>query len=162
MTKLEMARKSPLTFFIKKRAIVWVILFAIILFGLDAATTIPQELQPEVKIPMVSVVTIMPGASPTDTESLITQKLEKKYSSIDDIKKVSSSSAFGASIIILEFDAKADMDKALQDTKDETDLVKPELPENAEEPDVQKAKANSFSVLTYTLTGDISLNEFCE
>ena len=156
---LEKVKNSFWGFFIERRAVAWLVIIGAIIMGSISLSALPREIQPEVKIPFVSVATVLPGANPTDIETLISIPLEDNISNIADVESLGSSSGFGFSSIFIEFDAKADMDKALQDVKDAVDTTKPDLPEDATEPIVVKAEPNSFSIITFSVTGKIPAYE---
>lgn len=157
--KYDKIKHSAWGFFIEKRAVSWILMIAIVLLGVSSFNSLPREIQPEINIPIGAVSTILPGASPTDTESLLTEPLEKEIGAISDIKSLTSTSGFGNSLILVEFEAEADLDKRIQDLKDAVDRVKPELPEDALEPSVIRAEANDFAIITYSVMGDKSLPE---
>ncbi len=146
-------------FFIEKRAITWIVLLAIIIMGFFSLSNLPREIQPEVKIPYIMVSAILPGANPIDTESLLTEPLEKEISSVPDIKMLSSSSGFGISFIFIEFETKANIDDSLQEVKDAVDKAKISFPEDALDPVIQKAEANKMPIITFSVTGDLQVYE---
>ncbi len=91
---------------------------------------LPRESSPDVKIPMVMVVTPYSGASPEDVENLVTRKLERELKGLSDLEEMSSTSVEGVSSILLEFDISVEMSDALQKVRDRVDTAKPELPED--------------------------------
>jgi multidrug efflux pump subunit AcrB len=149
-------------FFIKKKAITFLLTFGIILMGLFSLSTLPRELQPEITIPIGNVTTILPGANPEDTEELVTKPLEEAISGINSLDKMSSISGQGVSNILVEFDAKADLDKSIQDLKDIIDLTSSELPEDATDPIVTQFESNSLPVISFSVIGEIPLDEISE
>jgi len=157
--KLKKARSSCWNFFIKRRPIAWLALIGIIISGLISYNSLPREIQPEVNIPFVVVSTGLPGASPEDTETLISIPLEKQLSSLSDVKTLGSTSGFSFSSVFLEFEAEVDMAEALNDVKDAVDIAKVDFPEDATEPVVVKAEPNAFSIITFSIIGDKPLNE---
>ncbi|MFH1533777.1 MAG: efflux RND transporter permease subunit [Nitrospirota bacterium] len=151
---LRKVKSSFWSFFIRKRPVAWLVTLGIIIGGVFSYQAMPREIQPEINIPFAAVVTALPGANPTDVESLITIPLEEKIADVSDIKVLSSTSGFGFSSIFVEFDAKVDMDKAIQDLKDAVDLAKPVLPTDATDPVAAKAEANAFSIITFSLLSE--------
>jgi len=62
-------------------------------------------------------------------------------------------------LIFIEFEASIDMDKALQDVKDKVSQKKSELPDDAGEPSVTKAESNTFSIITFSVSGNLPVYE---
>ena len=151
--KLDKMKNSVWSFFIEKRAVTWVILIAIIIFGTVSALGMNREIQPEVKIPFGGVVTALPGANPSDTESLITKPLEERIATINNLETMSSTSSFGASSIFVEFTADSDMTENINNLKDAVDLAKSELPEDATDPAVINVEANEYVIIGYSISG---------
>ncbi|MDD3862018.1 MAG: efflux RND transporter permease subunit, partial [Candidatus Gracilibacteria bacterium] len=157
--KLEKFKDSFWTFLINKRPVTWVLIIAITIMGLFSVMTMPREIQPEINIPMGAVSTFLPGASPLDVESLITEPLEKEISTISGIKSLSSESGFSVSLIVIEFETSKNIDKAIQELKDSVDKIKSELPEDASTPNAMRIEANEFAIITYSIMGDKSMTE---
>ncbi|MEQ8579022.1 MAG: efflux RND transporter permease subunit [Balneola sp.] len=153
------------TFSINNRISVLVLLVLIAIMGIVSYLTIPKESFPSINIPNIFVVTVYPGVSPEDMESLVTRKLEDELSNISDIKNMTSSSAEGYSNINLEFEPSVDIEDALQKVREKVDLAKPELPEDAEEPTVQEINLSEFPIMNVNLSGEydeVILKEIAE
>lgn len=157
--KLEKFKDSFWTFFINKRPVTWVLIIAITIMGLFSAITLPREIQPEINIPMGAVSTFLPGASPLDVESLITEPLEKEINTISGIKSLSSTSGFSSSLIFLEFETSKNIDEAIQELKDAIDKIKSDLPEDASIPNAMRIEVNEFAIITYSIMGNKSMTE---
>ena len=149
-------------FFIKNQKFTGLFLITIIAIGVFAVINIPRESAPEVEIPVGVITTILPGAPASDIESLITNKLERGLSSLDDVKKVTSQSQDGVSSITVEFDARADIDASIQDLKDTIDSLMSELPADAEDPIVTEVSFVNMPIMTFSVAGDRSDAEFTE
>ncbi len=50
------------------------------------------------KIPFVMVMAPYAGTSPEDMENLVTRKLEKELKGLEDLKEMTSSSAYGMTV----------------------------------------------------------------
>jgi multidrug efflux pump subunit AcrB len=150
------------SFFIKKPRAAWLVIISILFLGSAALNSIPREIQPDIKVPIASVATALPGASPSDIETLITDELEAAIDRVDNVKKITSSSGFGLSTIIVEFEESADLDEAVDELKDAVDLAKSDLPEDATDPITNKQEANSDSIITFSLVGERPLTEIAK
>src|SRR5690606_1895693 len=104
------------------------VLLGIVGGGLFSLRAMPLESSPELTIPIGTVVTTYPGASPADMEKLVTDRLEERLKSLEDVTDLTSSSGEGVSSIIVEFDTSADLKDAIQKLKDEVDKAKSDLP----------------------------------
>ena len=79
----------------------------IILFlGVNAYFSMPREDYPEIKENLVFVSSIYPGNTAEDLEKLITEPIEDKLKSVNNIEKITSTSQENFSLIIIEFNDK--------------------------------------------------------
>lgn len=123
--------------------------------GLYSLVIIPKESAPEVRIPVGIVTTILPGASAQDVEQLVTKEIEDGVANIDHLHKLTSSSRESVSVVTVEFDASADLDKSIQDLKDAVDKAKPNVPREAEDPVVNDVNFAEQPVLLISVTGSL-------
>lgn len=164
-TQAERKEFKLTSFAIDNRISVMVLMVIIGVMGIVSYFTIPKESFPSINIPNIFVVTVYPGVSPEDMESLVTRKLEDELGNISDVKEMTSTSSEGYSSINLEFDPSVDIEDALQKVREKVDLAKPELPEDAEEPTVQEINLQEFPIMNVNLSGkydEVILKEYAE
>ena len=148
-------------FFLNKRSFSYLLLFALIFAGLVSLVQIPKESSPEVEVPIAVVTTIYPGAPAEDIEKLITIKVEDQLNaSLDDVKKITSTSSEAVSSVVVEFNASADIDSSIESTKEEVDKVIPELPSGAEDPRVIQVDFVDQPIIEFSITSELPLLEF--
>ncbi len=140
------------------RTPVYLILFLIIILGTLAYKQIPRESQPDIQIPILIVTVPYPGASPADTESLITRKLEKEFKGIENLDKITSTSAESVSVIVLNFDAGFDTKQARTSVREAIDSVRPDLPDESETATIQEINLSETPILYVNLSSKIGLN----
>lgn len=140
---------------VKHRAAVSLMVCCITIFGLLTYRSLPREASPDVEVPVVLVTTPYIGVSPKDIETLITIPIENELSGIKDLKKMSSTSAEGASIMMLEFEPEVVIEDVLQLVRDRVSRVKPDLPQDAEDPDVREVSFSDFPIIIVTIAGPI-------
>ncbi len=153
------------SFSINNRISVLVLIALVAVMGIVSYLTIPKESFPSINVPNIFVVTVYPGVSPEDMESLVTRKLEDELGNISEVKTMTSTSSEGYSSINLEFDPNVDIEDALQKVREKVDLAKPELPEDAEEPTVQEINFSEFPIMNVNLSGEydeVILKEIAE
>jgi len=83
--------------------LVLLLIIAIILIGYINFLDIPRRLNPQVDIPIVTISTVLPGATPEDIEALVTIPIEDKLTSIEDVDAITSTSRDNISVIVLQF-----------------------------------------------------------
>ncbi len=140
---------------VRHRATVSLIVFVILAFGLLTYSSLPREAAPDVKIPVVMVSTPYIGVAPEDVESLITIPLENELTGLKDLKKMTSTSAEGVSLVMLEFEPEVIIEDALQRVRDRVNRTKSKLPDDAEEPDIREISFSDFPILIVTIAGPI-------
>ncbi len=143
-------------FFLRKREFSVLLMLALIALGIYAVVLIPKESSPEIIIPIGIVVTVYPGASASDIEELVTNKLEDSIENVDGIDKLTSTSRDGVSLVTAEFNAKADIDKSIQLLKDAVDKAKGDLPTDALDPTVTEVNFADQPIDVIAVSSDLS------
>ena len=64
------------------------LIIATLLLGLFALTLTPREEEPQIVVPMIDVMVMMPGASPEEVENLVTRPMEQQIWEIEDVEYV--------------------------------------------------------------------------
>jgi multidrug efflux pump len=128
-------------------------LLVLLAMGAAAYVTIAKEANPEVDIPIFFVTVPYPGVSAADAERLMLRPLERELQGIAGVDELQSWAGEGFALVRLDFEPGTDNDKALADVREEVDSVAPELPQDAQEPDVREVDLSLFPVLTVNLSG---------
>lgn len=124
--------------------------------GIASFLALPKRLNPEVKIPIVSIVTVYPGAGPADVESQLTIPLENAIRGTAGIDTVSSVSRDNLSAITIQFLSSVEPDKAKDEIQSAVDTVSG-LPQTAQRPTVRRFDFEDTPVWTFALTGKKSI-----
>ncbi|MDP8233474.1 MAG: efflux RND transporter permease subunit [Candidatus Saelkia tenebricola] len=134
------------------------------LLGVISWMKLSQELYPSISYPQITIVTTYENASPEEVETLITKIMEEAVGTVNGLKKISSLSKEGLSLIILDFDWGTNMDFASLGVREKIDLVKERLPLGSEDPIVMKFNPFEIPVAILSVKGDIpsrQLRELC-
>lgn len=122
--------------------------------GWFSLSRLPIDLFPEIDYPVLVVRITYPGVAPQEMETLVTEKVEEALASVEDIKKITSRTSEGESLVILEFHYGIDIDFASLHVRDKLDQIAPSLPDEADDPVTQKFDPAAFPVLDIQLSGD--------
>ncbi len=94
--------------------------------------------QPDVEFPAVMVVIAQPGASPTEIENQITQRVESALRSITGVNSLQSTAREGSSQTFVEFEIGTNLIEAVNEVETAIDGVRGSLPDGILEPQVRK------------------------
>lgn len=147
------------SFFLKKQTFTVFLMLGLLAGGVYAVSVIPKESTPDISIPLGVVSTVLPGASSADVERLITDKIESGVLGVEHVSKVTSTSGDGVSVVSVEFDASANIDKSIQLLKDAVDKVRPELPAEALTPTVSDVNFADQPILIVSVSGHLTPEE---
>jgi hydrophobic/amphiphilic exporter-1 (mainly G- bacteria), HAE1 family len=117
---------------------------------------------PDVDLPIVSVRTVLPGASPEEMESTVTRFVEDSVATVEGIDNIRSTSTESLSVVTITFDLSRNIDVAAQDVRDAIASILAQLPRDAKPPLIKKLDADSSPVMTLVLSGDKSGRELYE
>jgi multidrug efflux pump len=132
------------------------VLVFLMVSGALAYISIPKEAEPDIQIPILYVSMTYEGISPEDSERLLLRPMETTLKSIQGIKQMTSTAYQGGGNVLLEFQAGANLQKALTDVRNKVDDARRDLPSDADEPTVNEVNLSEFPVLVVTLSGDVS------
>jgi HAE1 family hydrophobic/amphiphilic exporter-1 len=117
---------------------------------------------PKVDFPTVIVTTQLPGASPEQIETEVSDKLEESINTISGIDDLRSVSSEGISQVIIQFVLEKDVDVAAQEVRDKVNRALRDLPRNVEQPTVEKMDPDASPILTLALTSQKPVREVSE
>ncbi|MFN5147868.1 MAG: efflux RND transporter permease subunit [Flavobacteriia bacterium] len=132
---------------IKRPSFIIVIFTILIGGGLLTYNQLSYELLPDFSPPLFTVTTTYPGASPSTVESQVSKPLEDALSGLENISEVTSFSLDNASLVLVEFKASADIDKAIEDAQRKLNNVSNSLPDGTGNPVIAKIEPNASPVL---------------
>ena len=139
---------------------------ALCLFGLFAYLSLGVAIAPNVNIPQVIVTTTYTGADPATIEANITRPIEDAIATLPNIDTngLTSTSAYGVSIVSVEFTNAANPHLVSVDVQRVVNGVRSKLPSDADTPTVTKLDINAQGVATMVLSGSnlIALEDLAE
>ncbi len=140
--------------FIKRPVFTTMVVMLLVVFGLNAYPTLGIDLYPDVDFPIVTVTVTYTGASPEEMESLVTKPIEDAVSSVAGIKTLSSVSREGISQVTLEFEFGTNPKLAANDVREKVAGVRRRLPDQIDEPVVQRYDITAQSIVYFSLASD--------
>lgn len=117
-----------ITFSIRNKLIVGIMVLALILFGVYSITKLPIDAVPDITDNQVQVITIAPSFGATDIERLVTFPIEQANNNISGLKEIRSFSRFGLSLVTIVFDDATDVYWARQQVAERLQQVQSQIP----------------------------------
>jgi hydrophobe/amphiphile efflux-1 (HAE1) family protein len=127
------------------------IVFSIILLvlGWISFTKLAITRLPSADIPVISVAVSQFGAAPAELEAQVTKTIEDGVSGVEGVRHISSSITDGLSVTTVQFALETNTDRALNDVKDAVTRVRANLPQNVNEPLIQRVDVIGLPIVTY-------------
>lgn len=141
--------------FIKRPVFTTMFIMLLVVFGINSYPKIGVDLSPDVELPFVNVTVTYTGASPEEMETLITKPIESAVSSVAGIKNISSMAREGFSQTIIEFELGIDPRQASSEVREKVAGVRKRLPDEVDEPVVQRQDISAQAILMFTFSSDI-------
>src|SRR3990172_2214234 len=103
---------------IRRPVFATMLIMALVVIGFASYAKLGVDLFPKVDFPVVSVTTVLPGASPEEVETEITKKVEEACNTASGIDEMRSVSLEGVSQVFVTFVLERDPAEAAQDIRD--------------------------------------------
>ncbi len=118
--------------------------------GILSAFGLNEELMPDMSIPIISIMTTYPGASPSQVATDVTTPIEKALNGAQHVQTITSTSVANVSQIELQLDMNADLNSVEQNVEQLLNQV--QLPTTAGKPTVQSFSFSNTPVLEFTVS----------
>ena len=113
----------------------------------------PVSALPEVDYPTIQVLTFYPGASPGVMAMTVTAPLERQFGEMQGLSQMTSTSAGGVSVIVLQFNLALSLDVAEEEVQSAINASQSFLPSDLPTPPVyNKTNPADAPVLTLAIT----------
>ena len=131
---------------VKKPMTVFVVVIVIIALGIVSILGMTPDLMPSIDLPYVVVMTTYPGATPEEVQDKATKPLEQGLATVENLKNIQSVSNANYSLVILEFEADANMDTAVVNILQSVDMVEGTWGDEIGSPYIMKLNPNMLPI----------------
>ncbi|WP_267555608.1 efflux RND transporter permease subunit [Rhizobium rhizogenes] len=135
------------------------VMVAIVVLGITAWSRLPVDLLPSVDLPTVVISTNYDGASALAVEQQVSRPIEESIGAIAGIKKITSKSSTGNSLVIAEFTLETPSRAAADEVRDRISRLQDVLPEGADRPLVMRFNPQDAPIMSLAaFSSDLSLS----
>ena len=138
------------------------LIMTLMVLGVFSYNRLTVERFPRVEFPTITVTTRLPGAAPQEVETEITDKIEEAVNTISGIDELRSTSSEGVSLVFVTFELERDLDDAAQDVRDKINRALPNLPDDIEQPTIEKLDPDASPIMTISIASNRSMREMTE
>ena len=139
---------------VKKPYTVIVGIILVIVLGYISFQHMTTDLLPSMNLPYVVVYTPYVGATPEQVEDDLTRPMEAAFATLNDVKKITSSSRDNVSVVIMQFNDGANMDTALIEISSRLDQLRGDWNDDVGAPVAMKLNPDMLPVAILSVTRD--------
>lgn len=139
---------------IKRPVFATVMMLALVTLGLFSYRRLAIDMMPDVEIPVLSIITVFPGASPETVEREVTKRIEEAVNPIPGVKHVMSTSREGLSSVVVEFNLEVKINEASSEARAKINGIVNELPAGIQEPVIQKLDFAAMPIVSLAVRSD--------
>jgi hydrophobic/amphiphilic exporter-1 (mainly G- bacteria), HAE1 family len=132
---------------------------AIVVIGLVSYTRLGVDLLPAINFPVVSVVTVYPGAGPESVETLVSKPIEDALAGLGNVDFMVSNSSEGTSVVTLIFTEQANVDAVAIDVERKVNAIRASLPSDILPPSIVRADINADPIMNLAVSGERSSDQ---
>ena len=139
-----------------KRGVTFAMIYLIAVgFGFFSLSRLNLDLYPKLEFPILAIITQYSGVGPFDIETVLSRPIEETVASVENVKKVTSTSTQGLSLVMLEFDWGTDMNQAEIDVRNNLEYIRDVLPSDISQPMVFAFDPSTQPILYMAVASDI-------
>ncbi|MFO0576305.1 MAG: efflux RND transporter permease subunit [Polyangia bacterium] len=139
---------------IRRPVFITMIMLGLFVLGMFALRRLAVDEFPNVDLPVVTVTTSWPGAGPESVESDISKKVEEALNTVPGVKQISSQSLEGVSSVVVVFHLNVKINDAANDVREKLARIRPNLPQDAKEPLIERLDPADRPILSLALSSD--------
>jgi len=136
---------------IKNNQFTLIMVVMVVVVGISTMLSMPRAEDPEMRAPMFPVVVVYPGTSPKDMEELVVKPMETKIYGLDDIKRIKTTILNGLAVLTVEYKYESDYDSKYQELVREIGGLRPQLPQDIYNIEIQKVEPSGVNVVQLAL-----------
>lgn len=113
---------------IRNPVITLALYIGVIILSILTLIIIPVRMMPYVQSPLVAIITMAEGQTPTEVETYISKPIEQRLTVLDGVRFVRSSSQQDMSLVTIQFAWGGDIDTAVQEVQSVMKAAEGDLP----------------------------------
>jgi HAE1 family hydrophobic/amphiphilic exporter-1 len=139
---------------IKRPVFAAVMMLVLVTLGIFSYRRLSIDMYPNVEVPVLSIVTKFPGASPETVERELTKRIEEVVNQIPGVRHITSTSRESVSNVVVIFHLEVKINEVAQDARAKISTIRGDLPRGIEDPVIQKFDFSAMPVASLAIRAD--------
>lgn len=145
--------QSFIRFFIEKKQFTLILIAALLVLGVNSLMNMPKGEDPDINMPIYSVVVIVPGASPSEIVEQVIKPIENKFNEMENIDEITSVANSNLAFVTIQYEYHIDRDEKYQEIIREMEKLRSEsLPQSVNNVIVKHYKSTDVNIFQIALT----------
>src|SRR5262245_37155595 len=133
---------------IKQPVLATMLAVSLVTMGLYSYRQLAVDKFPDVEMPVLTVQTQYPGASPETVEREVSKRIEETLNTISGVRHIESVTTEGYSTVVVEFHLGIKINNAQQDAQAKINAIRANFPKDIEEPVIQRIDFNAIPIIS--------------
>jgi len=139
---------------IKRPVLAAVMMLALATLGIFSYRRLAVDFFPDIEVPVLTVITVFPGAAPESVEREVSKRIEEAVNPIAGVKDVGSISREGVSQVWVEFELGVRINDAAQEARAKIAAIRGDLPQGIEEPIIEKLDFSAMPIVSFSVRSE--------
>src|SRR6476469_8236475 len=144
---------------VRRPVFTWVLMLALVVVGTASMQGLGVDRFPNIDFPVVIVTTVLPGASPEQVATEVSDRIEEELNTVSGLGELRSTAFEGLSVVVARFDLDKDTGEAAQEVRDRVNRILSQLPRDIQQPRVERIDPDAAPIMLVALQGNRSLRE---
>ena len=145
-------KKSWIEALLKRPYFIYSFLTLFAILGMLGYNKIDRKLFPDSNYPEIAVVVVQPGGSAKTLAANVSVPIEEELYTLDEIRRVYSTTIDEVSVIHAEFEYSKNLDMAASDVTNSLSKIRSSLPSNIKEPQVHKISSATAPIVVIAVS----------
>ncbi len=141
-------------FSVKNWQFMLVMFIGVVALGVNSLLNMPRGEDPEFFAPQFAVVYVYPGTDALDMEELVVDKVEERFSSLDNIKNIITNIDDGLAVVQIEYEFSEDPDEKYQEITREVGALQRELPQDIFRTEIRRFSPTDVNIVQVALISE--------
>jgi hydrophobic/amphiphilic exporter-1 (mainly G- bacteria), HAE1 family len=138
------------------------LILALVVLGVASFRELGIDQYPKIDLPIVTVTTVLPGASAEEMETEVTKPIEEAVNTIQGIDELRATTVEGVSRVVITFLLEREISQAAQDVRDKVAVILRRLPAGIDPPVIEKVDPDASPIMSISVSGNRTMREITE